>query len=79
MSRRGRSLPATAGGFDTHRDSITVRWSQIVAETPTDVPNVPISVGGVTTTPNSTGLTDIRSFQAMYHLRDISMLIRTLD
>eukprot|EP01047_Picozoa_sp_COSAG01_P065278 COSAG01_NODE_8790_length_2657_cov_14.786943_1_plen_152_part_00 len=25
LSRRGRSLPASAGGFDTHRDSITSR------------------------------------------------------
>jgi hypothetical protein len=25
LSRRGRSLPANAGGFDTHRDSITTR------------------------------------------------------
>jgi hypothetical protein len=26
LSRRGRSLPATTGGLDTHRDSITSRF-----------------------------------------------------
>ena len=41
--------------------------AMIVAETTTDVPNVPVSVRGVTTTPNSTGLSDISSFQAMYN------------
>jgi hypothetical protein len=28
MSRRGRSSPANAGGFDTHRDSITSRFDR---------------------------------------------------
>ena len=41
--------------------------TMIVAQTPTDVPNVPVSVVGVTTTPDSTPVSsDISSFQAMY-------------
>jgi hypothetical protein len=28
LSRHGRNLPANAGVFDTHCDSITIRWTQ---------------------------------------------------
>ena len=40
----------------------------VIAETATDVPNVPVSVGGVTRSTNTTGGAglDVSSFQAMY-------------
>jgi hypothetical protein len=45
LSRRGRSLPANASGFDTHRDSITSRFD--CSDGPTVPTTLPPNADGV--------------------------------